>query len=413
LHFGERFAYYTKRISTLTLHQDHYSSRSNHYMVHPTVLVAWGRQHSLFPRLRELSVCGRLSVDPARDEQALSLFLRAPSLTWLEVKRPSKLCHLTQDSVEALLHACIGLEAVTVLQVGIQVDADYEDALQSWPILLNKMVARAVHLGGLDLEDFPIQWETFVHLAAMDTMQWLTANNILGVPANPSLHVAAPFPALRSIKITDDTPHLRLTHTLFESCIAPHLTSLDITFQDCDPEGEPQVIVQELHGVLALVGRHTGLTSLSVHSNLPVPCSPDADLCLALPPLPHLTHLNTGGWFSPTLDVEDVRRVLALYPRLEHWVYPQLEQWVYDDRQSHAPVSLPEILNVLHPYPSIKALPVFIASADLPSEETIAQFGTHGYGAPLDVNADVRTAELGDVLSRVFPCVKLGWKYLA
>jgi hypothetical protein len=366
------------------------------------VLVAWGRQHSLFPRLRELSVCGRLSVDPARDEQALTHFLRAASLTWLEIKRPGKLCRLTQDSVEDLLHACIGLEAVTVSEAGIEGDADYEDALQLWPRLLDKMVARAAHLEGLYLRDSDLlmQWETFVHLAAMETMQWLTANKILGVPANPSLHVAAPFPSLRSIEITDSTPHLRLSHTLFESCITPHLTSLNITIIDRHPEGEPQVSVQELYSLLALVGRHSGLTCLSMHLSLLVPFSPNADLCLALPPLPHLTHLNTGEDIqSPRPGVEDVRRVLALYPRLE--------SWEYQDYRSHAPVSLSEVLDILRPYPSIRRLPVFIASADLPTEEIIAQFGTHGYGAMLYAKADAQTAGLGDVVSRVFPDAKL------
>jgi hypothetical protein len=312
-HFGDRFAYYTKRMCTLSLDQDHYRySSPTHYVVHPTVLVAWGRHHSLFPRLRELLVCGGLSIDPARDEQAIGHFLQNPSLNSLEVLRASKLGHLTQA------------------------------ALQSIDI----------------------------------------------------------------IDITDDTPHLRLTHTLFESRITPHLTSLAITIQDLrdyDHEWETQVSVQDLHSLLALVGRYTSLTGLSVRWCFDL-LDPDTNICLSLPPLPQLADLLIEGYFYPTLqvNVEQVQHVLTLYPRLEHWRYRSSVT-----ESEYAPVSLSELLDLLHLYPSIEELPVVIASADLPSEDTIAQFGTHKYGPKLDVQAGVPTVDLDDVVSRVLPCARL------
>jgi hypothetical protein len=385
---------------TFTLHQDHYGLDPIHHMVHPTVLVAWGWQHSLFPLLRELSVCGHLSRDSARDEEAFRHFLRAPSLTSLEVVTASKLCNFTQDSVDALLHACVGLRSVKIMEVSDEENADVMDTLQSWPRLLHKIVARAAHMRALRLEwNIPVQWETVVHLAAMPTIQELSLCRIVGVPASPSLHVGAPFSALHSLCITDETPHICLLHTLFRTCAMPHLTYLDITIQDYRSEGELQVSEQELHSLLALVGRHhTGLTYLSVVLSLLLP---NADICVALPPLPHLTHLCARGWYSPSLDFEGIRRVLALYPQLEHWTYQE------DMRKLHAPVSLSELLDLLHPYPSIEELPVVITSADLPSEETIAQFGTHRYGPQLDVQAGVPIADLDEVVSRIFPHARL------
>jgi hypothetical protein len=389
---------------TFTLQQDHYGYFDpTHHMVHPMVLVAWGRQHSFFPRLRELSVCGTLSAHPALDEQALSHFLRTPSLTSLRVNWAGKLYNLMQDSVDALFDAFIGLESLTVFQVADKKDADYVDALQSWPGLLHKMVACAAHLRVLDLGwNIPMQWETLVHLAATSTISELNLCRIVGAPTNPSLHVGVPSSALRSIDLHEYTPHLRLSLTLLESCIAPHLTALGITiFRDYDPEGEPQVSVQDLHRLLALVGRYTGLTSLSVRWCFDLP---DTDICLALPPLPQLTDLQIEGYFYPTLQVNvvEVQRVLALYPRLEHWRYQSIVT-----ESEYAPVSLSELLDLLHPYPSIKELPVVIASADLPSEDTITQFGTHGYGPHLDVQAGVPIADLDEVVSRVFPYARL------
>jgi hypothetical protein len=384
---------------TFTLHQDYYGPDPTHHMVHPTVLVAWGRRHSLFPLLCALSVCGDLSLSPARDEQALSHFLRAPSLTSLEVATASKLCNFAQDSVEALLNACTNFKSMTILRADEDEDEDYVEALQvqSWSRLLHKMVASAAHLRVLDLWTGSMQWETLVHLAAMPTIQELALDSIIGVPASPSLHMEAPFSALRSLGITDETPHLCLSHSLLQTCAIPHLTYLNITIKDHHSEGEPQVSLQEVHSLLALVGRHhTGLTSLSVRVSLLLP---NAHICLALPPLPHLTYLYAGGWYTPTLNFEGIRRTLALYPRLEHWTYR--------DGKSHAPVSLSELLSLLHPYPSIKDLPVVIASADLPSEDTIAQFGTHGYGPQLDVQAGVPIADLDEVVSRVFPYARL------
>jgi hypothetical protein len=383
-----------------TLHQDHYGLDPIHYMVHPTVLVAWGRHHFLFPLLRELSVCGDLSLDPARDEQAVSHFLRSPSLTSLEVVTASKLCNLTHDSMDALLHACVGLKSVKIMQVSDEEGAYYMDTLQSWPRVLYKIVTCAAHLRVLDLSwNIPVQWETLVHLAAMPTIQELSLCRIFGVPASPSLHMEAPFSALHSLCITDETPHICLLHTLFQTCAMPHLTYLDITIQDDRSEGELQVSLQELHNLLALVGRHhTGLKYLSMVLSLLLP---NADICLALPPLPHLTSLYAGGWYSPTLDFEGIRRVLALYPQLEHWTYQE------GMRKLHASVSLSELLDLLHPYPSIEELPVVLTSADLPSEETITQFGTHRYGPLLDVQAGVPIADLDEAVSRVFPYARL------
>jgi hypothetical protein len=391
---------------TFTLRQDHYGYFDpTHHMVHPMVLVAWGRQHSFFPRLRELSVCGTLSVHPALDEQALSHFLRTPSLTSLQVNWAGKLYNLMQDSVDALFDACIGLESLAVYHVADEKDADYVDALQSWPRLLDKMIAGAAHLRVLDLwSNAPIQWETLVHLAATSKIAELNLCRVVGLPPNHSLHVGVPSSTLRSIELHEYTPHLRLAHTLLESCIAPHLKTLGITiFDNSNPEDEPGVSVQDLHSLLALVGRYTGLTSLRVKWCFDL-LDPDTNICLSLPPLPQLTDLRIEGYFYPTLqvNVEQVQHVLALYPRLEHWGYGSIVT-----ESEHAPVSLSELLDLLHPYPSIKELPVVIASADLPSEDTIAQFGTHGYGLYLDVQAGVSIVDLNDVVSRVFPYAKL------
>jgi hypothetical protein len=401
-HFGERFAYYTKRVRTLSLNQDHPSSdftrkgfdNPNHYVVHPAVLVAWGRHHYLFPLLRALSVCGELSLDLARDDQALGHFLRASSLTALKVFRAGKLCNLTPDSVDALLHACIGLESMEFRLLTDEEDSGQMDTeLRPWPKLLHKMVTSAARLRVLDLWSESIQWETVVHLAAMPTMQLLTANGIFGVPANPSLHVAAPFPALESLDITEDTPHLRLSHSLLQTCIMPHLMSLKIWITDHGLWDGLEASVEELHSLLALVGQHC--TSLE-HLDLNVFSTrlADIDLCRALPSLPHVTVLCLLGTHSNTLDIEGVRRVLALCPRLEVWEPHSVTL--------RAPVSLSELLELIQPYPSNSVLPVFIASADLPSEETITQFGTHLLDW-LEVKEGVDTAELRDVVSTVLP----------
>jgi hypothetical protein len=267
------------------------------------------------------------------------------------------------------------------------------------------MIACAAHLRVLDLwADVPIQWETLVHLAATSKIAELNLCRVVGLPPNHSLHVEVPSSALLSIDLREDTPHLQLSHTLLESCIAPHLKTLDITiFQDYDPEDGYQVSVQDLHSLLALVGRYTGLTSLRVKWCFDL-LDPDTNICLSLPPLPQLTDLRIEGYFYPTLqvNVEQVQHVLALYPRLEHWGYGSIVT-----ESEHAPVSLSKLFDLLHPYPSIKELPVVIASADLPPEDTIAQFGTHGYGPRLNVQAGVPTVDLDDVVSRVFPYAKL------
>jgi hypothetical protein len=393
-------------VRTLSLNQDHPSSdftrkgfdNPTHYVVHPTVLAAWGRHHYLFPLLRALSVCGELSLDPTGDDRALGHFLRASSLTALKVFQAGKLCNLTPDSADALIYACIGLESMKVRLASDEEDSEQMDTeLRPWPKLLHRMVTSAARLRVLDLWSASMQWETVVHLAAMPTMQLLTANSIFGVPVNPSLHVAAPFPALESLDITEDTPHLRLSHSLLQTCIMPHLTYLKICVTDHGLWDGPEASVEELHSLLALIGHHC--ISLE-HLDLDI-CTArlaDIDLCRALPSLPHVTFLRLLGTHSDTLDVEGVRRVLALCPRLQIW-------------QPHsftlrAPVSLFELLELIQPYPSNSILPVFIASADLPSEEMIAQFGTHSLDS-LEVKEGVETAELRDVVSTVLPNVIL------
>jgi hypothetical protein len=55
----------------------------------------------------------------------------------------------------------------------------------------------------------------------------------------------------------------------------------------------------------------------------------------------------------------------------------------------------------------IRALPVIVASTEVPSEEALAQLGTITYGDHLYVMDGVDTPELCEVIQRIFPGVRI------
>jgi hypothetical protein len=397
-HFGDRFAYYAKRVRALDLNQDYDHSRYVDYrVVHPTVLLAWGRHQHLFPRLSTLTVCGQTSLDPARDEQVFGRFIRSPHLTSLIVTWVEELCKLSQESVNALVDACARLERVQLGQAGCSLAI--LDEGHPLPRLLHRMTEGAGRLRSLEMTplNMPIQFATLVCLAAMPTLQHAVLRSILSVPVVFRLP-ASPFSALRTLCITDTTPHLHLTRSILQSCTSPHLAVLHITI--ADPAvgsygNSPHVSDNDLGSLLGLVSRRLSLTSLRLRFNLTLMIN--TDLCYMLPPLPHLTWLRMSGSFGPILNTDTVRHVLALYP--------QLEEWAYHTSRLYAAVTFSEFLELLQPRSMIRALPVVVASTELPSEEALSQFGTITCWECLYVMDGVDTPEVLEVIDRILPNV--------
>jgi hypothetical protein len=414
-HFGDRFAYYAKRVRTLTLDQDYCSDSGDineifdqdfdedhlpdpdHYVVHPTVLLAWGRHYHLFPRLSELAVCGRPSLDPARDEQVFGRFIQSPHLISLIIEWGKGLSKLSQESVDVLVNACTRLERMQFIHFGHGTwPIDEEHPL---PGLLHRMTSGAARLQSLDvaLMVAPVQFATLVCLATMPMLQYAVLGEIEGVPTVYQLPVS-PFSALRTLHITDNTPHIHLVRGIVQSCTSPRLADLQIVINHHeDSDGNLQLILtNDICILLTLLGRHTSLTRLSLSSDSAL----NTDLWYMLPPLPHLTFLDVSIWGGGPFGIDIVIHVLFLYPKLEEWDYRH-------DPRYYAAVTLADLLELLQPRPMVRVLPVVVASTKLPSEEALSQLGTITYGDHLYVMDRVDTPELREVIQRIFPGVTI------
>jgi hypothetical protein len=106
-----------------------------------------------------------------------------------------------------------------------------------------------------------------------------------------------------------------------------------------------------------------------------------------------------SGWCGAVIEIDAVKHILSLYP--------QLERWDYRNDKYYAAVALSDLLELLQPRPMIRALPVIVASTEVPSEEALAQLGTITYGDLLYVMDGVDTPELCEVIQRIFPGVTI------
>jgi hypothetical protein len=416
-HFGDRFAYYAKRVRTLTLDQGYPSEEildeifgedfdedppnCNHYVVHPTVLLAWGRHHHLFPRLSELAVCGRPSLDPAQDEQVFRQFIRSPHLISLIVNWGEQLCKLSQESVDALVDVCARLERVQFVQFGH--GPSPRNGKHPLPGLLHRITEGAAHLRSVQMNHdrlvkFPVQFATLLNLATMPTLQVAELSTILDVPAVFRLP-SSPFSALRSLHIVDNTSHLHLSRNILQSCASPCLAHLQIRIEEHKGSDGTfmRVSKDDLHSLSGLLSHRSSLTSLRLVVQTIL--DTDSDVCYTLPPLPHLTVLGMSGWCGAVIEIDAVKHILSLYP--------QLERWDYRNDKYYAAVTLSDLLELLQPRPMIRALPVIVASTEVPSEEALAQLGTITYGDLLYVMDGVDTPELCEVIQRIFPGVTI------
>jgi hypothetical protein len=389
--FGDRFIYHAKRVRDLVI--DNTCQRPDgDYYVDPEVVAAWARQPHLFPQLRTLTASR--NTEFTRFGNTFDLLVRAPCLTTLSVNFGDTIYHLDETTEQHLLEACPQLETLELEYETVDnMEEPWMKRTLLLPGVLHQMITRAARLRSLRLPKSPMHFTTLLHLASLPGLRILALGEIIDIPPDMIRLPVSSFRALRALRIHDTTSHTRLARSLVQCCWGSPLKELHVSIGQCS-----ELNSQDIRDLFRVIGQHTRLEYLrlslewiSVHDN-----GPFFD---ALPRLELLTSLwVTKPVFGQSFDTLDkLLKVVSLYPRLVRW---HLSRY---DKQDGIRISLSGLLQVLRSRPSLRLLPVVIRLTDFPSEDVVANFGTHQYGPYLQVSG---TSEVRAMIAKLLPRVK-------
>jgi hypothetical protein len=392
---GGRFAYYAKRVRSLILDEYVEHTPSVRLSVAPDVLAIWAARSALLPRLRSLKVCaGYLAVSPAH-EALLSAFLRPARLQTLNLRIFHEPVDVFERHRTALVASCAGVQRLSI------VDHSYGWAMRAgpagvhgrWAALVGEMLARAATLQRLEI-CVPLRYADLVLLGTLPSLGQLRVSHIVDVPALPASLSMDAFPALRSLTLDDHTPDARLTQNVFSFRPRSSLVK-------CSSHIHSVISTDNVCAVLSAITGHASLQSASVHLltlTHPFPTLRETSAILrALRPSSTLEVLSMHSAAELPLDLVHLMSVLALYPRLTHFA------WRVPSHMRSCELSLGTLMEILRPRPHVRALPVVIDSASVPSAEDRSDFGTHAYDALLEVARAACTVKLRSALAELFP----------
>jgi hypothetical protein len=384
--------YHAKRVRDFVI--DHTRQRpKGDYYVHPDVVTAWARQLHLFPQLRALTAS--INTEFTRFGNTFGLLIQAPCLTTLSVDFGDAIYHLHETTEQHLLKACPQLETLE-LEYSERQDNNVEPWMEPTrhvPGLLHQMITRAARLRGLRLAKSPMRFTTLLHLASLPELRILVLGEIIDIPPDLTSLPASCFRALRALRIHDTISHTRLARSLVQCCWGSPLMELHV-----DLGQGSELNSQDIRALFRVIGQHTRLEHLRLSLEW-VSVIDNGPFFDALPRLEFLTSLwMSTPVFGQSLDtLDELLKIVSLYPRLVRWHMSRY------DKQDGINTSLSGLLQVLRSRPSLRLLPVVINYSDFPSEDMVANFGTHQYGPYLQVSG---TSEVRAMIAKLLPRVK-------
>jgi hypothetical protein len=362
------------------------------------VLLAWSSQTDLFPRLRSLSVSDRFINKSEQHSMAFREFLHLISVTRLCIYVSEEpVTMIGAKDMSSLLDACTRVEELAVV-----VDESYqsygEGGTHMWANFVGDILASGGRLRVCKLH-IPINLAGIISLANLPNLAELDVSaTLVDYPETASFLPEGAFPRLCVLKVSEDTPSARFTQGIlhFRSC--SRLRDISLSFHDCTVKSEDACIV------LHRLGNHQSLEHITIHIFHGV-ADPIRDTLLsALSPMPHLKRLYFSSFKPFKMDRVLLDTLLRLCPALCQWECRYFKGLGHDGI-SGIPISIADLLRLLHSHPSITKLPVYINTPDLPSAEAQASLPPHAFGPDLDVQEDACTSELRQVIRKVLPCV--------
>jgi hypothetical protein len=386
--------YHAKRVRDFVI--DHRRQRrKGDYYVDPYVVAAWAKQPHLFPQLRALAAS--INTNFTWFGNAFDLLVQAPCLATISVNFGDAMYHLHETTEQCLLEACPQLETLE-LEYSERRDNSGEPWMKRTrhlPGVLHQMITTAARLRGLRLAESPMHFTTLLHLASLPELRILVLGEIIEIPPDLTSLPVSCFRALRALRIHDTTSHTRLARSLVQCCGGSPLMELHVSM---DVGASSELNSQDLRDLFRVIGQHTRLEHLRISLEW-VSVNDGGPFFDALPRLEFLTSL----WISKPVfgtslyTLLDLVKILSLYPRLVRW-----HMGTYD-KQDGISTALSRLLYVLCLRPSLRLLPIVVNSSELPSEDIVANFGTHQYGPYLQVPC---TSELQEIITKLLPHVK-------
>jgi hypothetical protein len=362
------------------------------------VLLAWSSQTDLFPRLRYLSVSDRFINKSEQHAMAFRKLLHLTSVTRLCIYVSEEpVTMIGVKDMSSLLDACIRMEELAVVEYP-SFESYGAEATHMWADFLGYMLASGGCLSVCKL-DIPINLAGIISLANLPNLAELDVSaTLVDYPETASFLPEGAFPRLCVLKVSEDTPSTRFTQGIlhFQSCL--RLRDISLSFNDCTVSSEDACVV------LHRLGSHQSLEHITIHIYHGVVDPIRDTLFSALGTMPHLKRLCFSSFKPFKMDRMLLDTLLRLYPALCQWECHYLKGLGHDGI-SGIPISIADLLRLLNSYPNITKLPVYINTPDLPSAEAQASLPPHAFGPDLDVQKDVCTSELRQVIRKELPYV--------
>jgi hypothetical protein len=274
------------------------------------------------------------------------------------------------------------------------------EAAERWATLAGDILLRIPAIQEVEL-GVPLRYADFRRLSTMPMLQSLVVKNIICIPQDLPPLPSTAFARLTSLRLVDDTQGARLV---------PHILSFQpcACFAHCRLRASTNIDLGTARTIIAQLSEHASLRSIHLEFFKLVDVSGMRSawdftwLLNALKPSSQLSSLTIASSTTLPLDLDNLERVLSLYPNLSQldWHLPfNSTLWI----------SLGALMDILQHRPRIRQLPIGIGSPDVPTLEARAAFGKHGYNSLpyLEVLEEALTLELRAALEGLFPEVPM------
>jgi hypothetical protein len=396
---GARFTFYAKRVQSIRLCDYNIASEDGNKIcraVDHEVLSAWFAGDNLFPRVHKLYLDNDFfdSMPFISNTAITRNILRTANLTVLSIQTHQGSVSVLEDGMDELLRNCTFLE-----ELWLGMSSNREDG---WTTLLGVMLSHTPRLCRLDTTT-PIHYVDLLRLGDHPCLSSLRVEKVTGIPDGPLKLPNRLFRKLCYLNLHDYTISARLTCAVLSAVASVYLTecSLHVGINT-------KLTSQDIQDVLQKVVKHPSSTCISILISSTVDDadinSPAASATFfrsfhSLSKLEHLSLTCINGRREFPVDHTIISDLLQACPKLQRWN-------ILTRSRANGVVSFHCFLDILHRHPDLKVLPISVDASVLPSAELKAEFGQHEYGPYLTVIDSEKTAELWEVISQLFPCVK-------
>jgi hypothetical protein len=298
----------------------------------------------------------------------------------------------------ALINACAGLQNLTLKDYSYsQTHNFWKDvvARNRWSAWTGRILTHTVHVRQVHI-DMPLNYVDLRALSLVPTVVALHASEVVNMPSALARLPDGAFPALRSLALTNRTGQGELflnmlsfePSSAFEECALRIGKKLSASFED-------------LAVVLTAVCQHKRMIQVSIgYHCIVAPRASNAEdtsnLLRALRPSRLMQSVAINIFHTFPLHKDHLAHILRLYPCLHTLTWTNnVDVW--------CPMSLNDFMTTLKARPDLRTLPVRLTSGDLPSAQSQASFGSHGYSGWIPIEDSARSYNFTAVIRKLFP----------